>query len=266
MSEQIKFHPLADIFPLMEGAEFDELVADIKAHGLRDPICMYEGQIVDGRNRYRALQRIEGSPEGNPNHFRVMTLKTDKAVKNYIISKNIHRRHLKAEDRQKFLVELVKTSPEKSDRQLAKEAGTTHPTIAKARKQAEATGKALPVEKRTGADGKARKQPAKRGREAREAREKARKEADENAAVAHILAIVDGMTRWHPSHRAALFIALWDKFRDELIAVQPDTSVVAPIENAPPPDVGADNMREQIAALDDGADLGPMPESLRRAP
>jgi hypothetical protein len=56
-------------------------------------------------------------------------------------------------------VQLVAAQPEKSDRQLAKETGTTHPTIAKAREQAEATGKALPVEKRTGGDGKTRKQP-----------------------------------------------------------------------------------------------------------
>ena len=167
MSTDLKFHPLAGIFPLMKGAEFDELVADIKANGLGLPIILYKGMILDGRNRYRALHAFGVPPEFIRDHCCVTPDCIDEqgGPAAYVISANIRRRHLAPEDKIKILAQLVAAHPEKSDRKLAKEAGVSHPTMAKARREAEATGKALPVGKRVGADGKARKQPARKAGE-----------------------------------------------------------------------------------------------------
>src|SRR5262249_15998239 len=68
--------------------------------------------------------------------------------------------------------------PEKSDRALAKQAGVDHKTIAKARRKAESTGESSPVEKRVGADGKARKRPV-RMKATKPERAATRKKADE---------------------------------------------------------------------------------------
>jgi ParB-like chromosome segregation protein Spo0J len=161
MSADLKFHPLAGIFPLMEGAELDALVADIKARGLIERIIVYDGAILDGRNRYRAC--LEAGVEPTIQRYEKGGLELQDPVA-WVISRNLRRRHLTPDDKIKILAQLVAAHPEKSDRKLAKEAGVSHPTMAKARKKAEATGKALPVGKRVGADGKARTRPAKKAR------------------------------------------------------------------------------------------------------
>ena len=47
-------HPIARLFPLIEGKDFDELVADVKDRGVRHPVIRRETVIIDGRNRVRA--------------------------------------------------------------------------------------------------------------------------------------------------------------------------------------------------------------------
>jgi ParB-like chromosome segregation protein Spo0J len=40
----------------MQAQEFADLVQDIRERGLEEPIRIYDGQIIDGRNRYLACQ------------------------------------------------------------------------------------------------------------------------------------------------------------------------------------------------------------------
>jgi hypothetical protein len=158
------FHPLADLFPLMEGAEFDALVADIRANGLRDGIVLYENKILDGRNRYRACEAAGVSPG-----FRVAVQSPDQSniarplitdPTAYVISANIHRRHLTAEQKRELIARLIKAQPEKSNRQVAKQVEASHPHVAKVRAEMEKAGDVETVT--TSVDTKGRKQPAKK--------------------------------------------------------------------------------------------------------
>jgi hypothetical protein len=158
---QLPFHPLADIFPLMEGEEFDALVADIKANALRFQIVLCEGKILDGRNRYRAMLAAGHTPtEGHFQEYEP-AIPSDTPL-SYVIRANLHRRHLTAEQRRDVIAKLIEAQPEKSDRQIAKQAKADHKTVGTVRRARESTGEISPVEKRVGADGKARKQPKPR--------------------------------------------------------------------------------------------------------
>ena len=50
----IATHPAAEMFPLLGDDELRELADDIAAHGLREPIVVQGGTLIDGRNRLRA--------------------------------------------------------------------------------------------------------------------------------------------------------------------------------------------------------------------
>jgi hypothetical protein len=148
------FHPLANDFPLMAGPEFEEFVADIKAHGLRERITMFEDKILDGRNRYRACLRLKIEP------LRTAFTGNEADAAAFVISRNIHRRHLTPKAKREAIAKLLKMQPEKSDRLIAKQIGVHNETVGAVRASLEARDGIRHVEKRT--DSKGRQQPAKK--------------------------------------------------------------------------------------------------------
>jgi hypothetical protein len=85
----MKHHPFTDVWPLLDGKDFDDLKADIEANGLRLPILIYKDQILDGRNRERACEEI-----GMPARYEQADAATDDEALNLVVSLNMRRRHL----------------------------------------------------------------------------------------------------------------------------------------------------------------------------
>jgi hypothetical protein len=153
----IPFHPIANLFPLMEGEEFDALVADIKNNGQREPIILYEGKILDGRNRYRACLAA-GVGLKLSKHEDDSPYIGDPVA--YVISKNVHRRHLTGEQKRELIAKLLKATPEKSDRQIAETVKASPTTVGVVRREVEPTVQSGQL--RVGKDGKARKPPVRK--------------------------------------------------------------------------------------------------------
>ena len=89
----MKAHPAAEIFPMLPDSELQELAGDIAKHGLNNPVVVHEGQILDGRNRHRACE-LAGVP--------VRTVEWEPRGRSpiaWVISENLHRRHLTASQR-----------------------------------------------------------------------------------------------------------------------------------------------------------------------
>jgi hypothetical protein len=97
-------HPAADLFPLMTGAEFDALVADIAEHGQVDPVVTdREGRLIDGRNRVRACNMVGVEP--------LTKVYDGDDVTQFVVSHNLHRRHLTDSQRAMIAARLAQRKP-----------------------------------------------------------------------------------------------------------------------------------------------------------
>lgn len=86
---------VAMLFPLMEGAPYEQMKADVAERGFTDPGTVVGGKLLDGRNRQRIALDL-GIP------FPVVQYDGDDSAMGklqFVISKNLHRRHLNAGQR-----------------------------------------------------------------------------------------------------------------------------------------------------------------------
>lgn len=93
------YHPYSELFPLLSDERAAELAVDIKARGLLEPITLYEGMILDGRNRYRACVAAEAEP-------RAVQYEGDDPV-GWVLAKNLNRRHLTDDQRAMVGIEAL---------------------------------------------------------------------------------------------------------------------------------------------------------------
>lgn len=97
----LEFHPVASIFPLLQGEEFEALKADIQTNGLIEPIWLHpDRRIIDGRNRYRACVETWTEPK-----FEIWN--GQGSLVSFVLSLNLHRRHLDSSQRATVAVEIL---------------------------------------------------------------------------------------------------------------------------------------------------------------
>jgi hypothetical protein len=97
----LKFHPLANLFPMLADAELDDLGDDIRANGQVETVKLHQGMVLDGRNRYTACAKK------NLGVRTEIFTGTSREALNWVISKNLKRRHLSESQRAMVAAKLA---------------------------------------------------------------------------------------------------------------------------------------------------------------
>jgi ParB-like chromosome segregation protein Spo0J len=123
-------HPFAALMPMMDEESFRMFKANIAKEGIKEPMSIYQGLLLDGRNRYRAARELGLKLTGA--QFKTFD-GTPAEAEAFVISANLHRRQLNNKQKQEFAQKMIAKYPDESDRALARMTSLSKSTIAAAR-------------------------------------------------------------------------------------------------------------------------------------
>lgn len=130
--------------------DYDRLKKSIERDGkIREPLKGYQDKVgnfflLSGWTRLKIASELG---------FKVVPvdyiegLDTKERRESFAISENLDRRHLTTEQKRELVKYFLKLNPEKSDREISKQTGVSHPTVSKIREEEISRGKIFHVEK-----------------------------------------------------------------------------------------------------------------------
>ncbi|MDI3562438.1 hypothetical protein [Bradyrhizobium sp. Arg816] len=159
--DALPIHPAAELLTLMSEQELQELGDDIQKNRLHEGVAVFEGQLLDGRNRLDAMEMAGATlvtANGKPDWENIPHRNAaGRDPISYVLSKNFLRRHLSTEQKQELIAKLLILAPDKSNRQIAAIVKVDHKTVASVRAKEQSSGEIPQLRETIGRDGRRRR-------------------------------------------------------------------------------------------------------------
>lgn len=123
----LTIHPYCEYFPELDRYDAEQLQASIAHDGLLEPIVLYEGQVIDGRNRLKACIACGEAPR----FVEFEEVSGGMEVLPWLLVKNLFRRHLTVDQTiavtHKAFHEQARLNAEQRKRESGKQYGRGRP-------------------------------------------------------------------------------------------------------------------------------------------
>lgn len=144
----------ADLFPPLGPKDRQRLSESIRQFGVKVPVVISEtNEVIDGANRLELA--IEHGLTDVP--FAIRPDHSELERRELAETLNLDRRHLSRDQIRALIADRLKSNPERSDRDIAAEVGSSDKTVASERQSLASTAEIPKLTSRRGRDGKLRR-------------------------------------------------------------------------------------------------------------